>query len=330
MQLANRPNRPTENRELPSSPNSVVLATRALSKSYGRGKQRFEAVRQVSLTLHQGEVLAFLGPNGAGKTTTIKMIAGLVRPDRGQVTIAGEDPHRHAKALRNIGAVLEGNRNLYWRLTPEENLEYFGVLRQIPRKIAHRRGLELLARFGLEDKRNTPVQKLSRGMQQKVAIAVALIHNPQLLLLDEPTLGLDVEAGETVKALVRQIAAEGRAILLTTHQLDVAEELADRVAIIRRGRIIAEQTTESLLREFSDSTYHLEFEGALTAEQRQKVTKLGAAIDGSQITYAGTSENLYALLGTLHPLPLISVQRDRADLTQVFLKLVKETQDAAS
>lgn len=330
MQLANRPNRPTENRELPSSLNSVVLATRDLSKSYGRSKQRFEAVRQVSLTLHQGEVLAFLGPNGAGKTTTIKMIAGLVRPDRGQVTIAGEDPHCHAKALRNIGAVLEGNRNLYWRLTPEENLEYFGVLRQIPRKIAHRRGLELLARFGLEDKRDTPVQKLSRGMQQKVAIAVALIHNPQLLLLDEPTLGLDVEAGETVKALVRQIAAEGRAILLTTHQLDVAEELSDRVAIIRRGRIITEQSTESLLREFSDSTYHLEFEGALTAEQRQNVTKLGAAIDGSQITYAGTPENLYALLGTLHPLPLISVQRDRADLTQVFLKLVKETQDAAS
>ena len=327
MQLANRP---TAERIADNTLEKVVLAAEGLTKTYGRGKQRFEAVRHVSLTLHQGEVLAFLGPNGAGKTTTIKMIAGLVRPDQGSVTIAGENPHRHARALRNVGAVLEGNRNLYWRLTPEENLEYFGVLRQVPRKVAHRRGLELLDRFELLDKRDTPVQKLSRGMQQKVAIAVALIHNPQLLLLDEPTLGLDVEAGETVKALVRQIAQEGRAILLTTHQLDVAEELSDRVAIIRRGQIIAEQTTESLLQEFSNSTYQIEIEGVLSAPQQQQVAQLGATVDSGHITYAGSAENLYALLATLQPLPILSVQRDRADLTQVFLKLVKDNQDADS
>ncbi|MGF1460157.1 MAG: ABC transporter ATP-binding protein [Leptolyngbyaceae cyanobacterium] len=325
MKLANRP---SNNPAVSTTAEPIILATQALTKGYGRGKQRFEAVKQVSLTLHQGEVLAFLGPNGAGKTTTIKMIAGLVRPDRGQVLVAGQDPHRQARALKNIGAVLEGNRNLYWRLTPEENLEYFGVLRQVPRKVAHRRGLELLARFGLEEKRNTPVQKLSRGMQQKVAIAVALIHNPQLLLLDEPTLGLDVEAGETVKALVRQIAREGRAILLTTHQLDVAEELSDRVAIIRRGQIIAEQSTESLLREFSGSTYHLEVDGDITADRVQQIVRLGGSVDGRHVTYAGPNEKLYALLATLRPLPLIAVQRDRADLTQVFLKLVKGTQDA--
>ena len=327
MQLANRPAAD----RLPTIPQeSIVLSTQGLSKVYGRGKQRFEAVRHVSLTLHRGEVLAFLGPNGAGKTTTIKMIAGLVSPDRGQVTVVGEDPHRHARALRHIGAVLEGNRNLYWRLTPEENLEYFGVVRQVPRKVAQRRGLELRDRFELLDKRDTPVQKLSRGMQQKVAIAVALIHDPQLLLLDEPTLGLDVEAGETVKALVREIAQEGRAILLTTHQLDVAEELSDRVAIIRRGQIIAEQSTESLLQEFSDSTYQIEVEDTLASEQHQQVSRLGAIVEGSHITYAGTAENLYALLAVLQPLPILSVQRDRADLTQVFLKLVKDTQDADS
>jgi ABC-2 type transport system ATP-binding protein len=258
------------------------------------------------------------------------MIAGLVRPNRGQVTVAGEDPHRHPRALRHIGAVLEGNRNLYWRLTPEENLEYFGVLRHVPRKLAQRRGLDLLTQFGLEDKRDTPVQNLSRGMQQKVAIAVALIHNPQLLLLDEPTLGLDVEASETVKTLVRQIAQAGRAILLTTHQLDVAEELSDRVAIIRRGRIIAEQTTEALLQEFSGSTYHLEVDGTLSPVQHQAVTGLGATVQGSKITYAGTPASLYGLLGLLSPLPLVSVHRDRADLTQVFLKLVKDSQEPPS
>ncbi len=321
--------RPSRDRaeELPES-EAIVLATRDLSKNYGQGKRRFEAVRKVSLTLRQGEVLAFLGPNGAGKTTTIKMIAGLVRPDGGHVSILGADPHRHARALRHIGAVLEGNRNLYWRLTPEENLEYFGVLRQVPRSIARRRGAELLAQFGLEEKRKTPVQNLSRGMQQKVAIAVALIHQPQLLLLDEPTLGLDVEAGEMVKALVRQIAAAGCAILLTTHQLDVAEELSDRVAIIRRGRIIAEKSTQALLKEFSGSTYHLEVEGTLTPAQAQRVADLGATVTGpSTLTFAGETAGLYALLAALQPLPLISVQRDRADLTQVFLKLVKESED---
>ncbi len=319
--------RPLSRREVQAPHHPVVLSTRNLAKSYGRGKRRFVAVRGLSLTLHLGEVLAFLGPNGAGKTTTIKMIAGLVRPDQGQVSVLGEDPHRKAKALRQIGAVLEGNRNLYWRLTPEENLEYFGVLRRVPRKVARRRGMELLERFGLQEKRRTPVQKLSRGMQQKVAIAVSLIHNPQLLLLDEPTLGLDVEASETVKQLVRQIASEGCAILLTTHQLDVAEELSDRVAIIRQGRIITEQPTQALLQEFSGSTYHIEVDGALTPDQRRAITALGGDVQDTRIGFAGSPEALYSLLAVLKPLPILSVQRDRADLTQVFLKLVQDTQE---
>ncbi|WP_008308303.1 ABC transporter ATP-binding protein [Leptolyngbya sp. PCC 6406] len=311
----------------PIPPSSVdpdwVLVAHELTKFYGRGSQRFEAVRQVSLNLQQGSVLAFLGPNGAGKTTTIKMVAGLVRPDRGWVRIVGEDPHRHAAALRHVGAVLEGNRNLYWRLTPEENLEYFGVLRGLSRRLARQRGAVLLQRFELETKAKIPVQKLSRGMQQKLAIAVALIHSPQLLLLDEPTLGLDVEASQTVKALVREIAAEGRAVILTTHQLDVAEELSDRVAIIRQGHIITEEPTADLIRQFSGSTYHLAVEGVVPVQQQQAIAKLGGTVTGSDITFAGSATALYDLLAALRPLPILSVQRDRADLTQVFLKLMQ-------
>jgi ABC-2 type transport system ATP-binding protein len=310
---------------------AIVLATSQLSKAYGRGSRRFEAVRQVSLTVREGSVLAFLGPNGAGKTTTIKMIAGLVRPDRGWVRICDRDPHRDVGALKHIGAVLEGNRNLYWRLTPLENLEYFGVLRQVPRRQARRRGAELLEQFGLQDKGHTPVQKLSRGMQQKLAIAVALVHEPRLLLLDEPTLGLDVEASQTVKSLVRQIAAEGRAILLTTHQLDVAEELSDRVAIIRKGRIIAEEPTQALLRQFSSATYRVQVEGSVEGMQQSEIASHGGTViptaEGATITFAGSSEQLYTLLEQLRPLPIFSVQRDRADLTRVFLKLVNETQE---
>lgn len=209
-----------------------ALEVENLRKTYRYGAALVEAVRSVSLTLTAGEVLAFLGPNGAGKTTTIKMIAGLIRPDAGRVRIAGLDPHRNPQALRLLGAVLEGNRNLYWRLTPEENLEYFGVLKGLSCREARWRGRVLLERFELTSKRRTTVQTLSRGMQQKLALAVALVQQPKLLLLDEPTLGLDVEATQNVKALVKAIASEGCAILLTTHQLDIAEELSDRVAII--------------------------------------------------------------------------------------------------
>jgi len=310
----------------------LALESDGLCKSYGRRKSRFEAVRGVSLKIAPGEVLAFLGPNGAGKTTTIKMIAGLIRPDKGWVRIAGRDPHREPQALRGVGAVLEGNRNLYWRLTPLENLEYFGVLRGMSRKRVRSRGLELLDAFGLLDKRKEPVQKLSRGMQQKIAIAVALIHQPKLLLLDEPTLGLDVEAGETVKKLVRQVAASGCAILLTTHQLNVAEELSDRVAIIRAGQIVAEQTTEDLIRQFSQgAAYRIEFEGELDEARRQAIAALGATVTDQFIHYlpmvtaseTSPSVALYKLLHILEPLPLLEVRQDRPDLTDVFLQLVQ-------
>ncbi|NJM57303.1 MAG: ABC transporter ATP-binding protein, partial [Synechococcales cyanobacterium RU_4_20] len=161
-----------------------ILEAQGLCKTYRRGQQVVEAVRGVDLAIAPGQILAFSAER-AGKATTIKMIAGLIRPDAGTVAIAGRDPHREPDAVRQLGAVLEGNRNLYWRLTPMENLEYFGVLRGLTRQAARRQGRQLLERFELTGKRDAAVQNLSRGMQQKVAIAVALVHQPQLLLLDE-------------------------------------------------------------------------------------------------------------------------------------------------
>ncbi len=295
-----------------------------LRKTYRSGGKVLEAVRSVSLSLVAGEVLAFLGPNGAGKTTTIKMIAGLIRPDAGQVRIAGIDPHRNPQALRMLGAVLEGNRNLYWRLTPEENIEYFGVLKGLSHREARRRGRVLLERFDLLAKRRATVQALSRGMQQKLAIAVALIHQPKLLLLDEPTLGLDVEATQNVKALVKAIAAEGCAILLTTHQLDIAEELSDRVAIIQKGEIIAASTTRDLIRQFSGTAYMIAVEGEIDPARVKALERLGAEVQAERVVYMGSPEGLYQVFEILRPLPLIQVKQDFADLTEIFLKLVRE------
>jgi ABC-2 type transport system ATP-binding protein len=195
-------------------------------------------------------------------------------------------------------------------------------LRGLSRQEARRRGRELLERFELSHKRQSVVQQLSRGMQQKVAIAVALVHDPKLLLLDEPTLGLDVEATETVKRLVREVAAEGRAILLTTHQLDVAEELSDRVAIINQGSIVTEKPTSDLIAQFSGSTYRIELEVRLDEERVAKLDGLGVEAAGMEI-HLGDPDLLYPVLNILQPLPIVKVEKDRANLTDVFLQVVR-------
>ena len=295
-----------------------------LKKSFSRNKQIVTAVKDVSLTIEPGEILAFLGPNGAGKTTSIKMMAGLIQPDAGSVRIMGKDPHRNAAALQNLGAVLEGNRNLYWRLTPEENLEYFGVLKGLTRREARLSGKELLTRFNLLAKRRTPVQQLSRGMQQKLAFAVALVHRPQLLLLDEPTLGLDVEATEDVKILVREIAAAGCAILLTTHQLQIAEILSDRIAIIQKGEILAEAPTQKLIQQFSGTTYKIEMQAALDEARILELEKIGLEIEARRIIYVDRTELLYKAFTILQSLPIQAVLKEQANLTEIFLQIVKQ------
>jgi ABC-2 type transport system ATP-binding protein len=304
-----------------------VLEIDALTKTFRSQGKTVEAVRAVSLTLRGGEILAFLGPNGAGKTTTIKMIAGLIRPDSGSVRVLGRDPHRDSDALREIGSVLEGNRNIYWRLSPEENIEYFGVLKKMPRRLARRRSLELLREFGLEEKLGVVTQKLSRGMQQQVALAVALIHEPKLLLLDEPTLGLDVGASERMKRMIRRISERGQSVLLSTHQLTVAEELADRVAIINRGQIVTEEATSELIRRFSGEAYRVELGPHVNGFDRDRLAALGASIDGSGIEYQGDAEGLYRVLDLLRPTPIVRVEKVEASLTDVFLQLTGAAPD---
>ena len=302
----------------------LALEAYNLKKIYRYNNQIVEAVKNVSLNIASGEVMAFLGPNGAGKTTSIKMMAGLIKPDLGWTKISGINPHKNPNALEKLGAVLEGNRNVYWRLTPQENLEYFGVLKGLTHSQARKSGIALLERFGLQNKRRTAVQQLSRGMQQKLAFAVALVHQPEILLLDEPTLGLDVEATEDVKVLVREIAASGCAILLTTHQLDIAEQLADNIAIIQKGEIITELPTDELIRKFSGKTYKIEMESILDEVRIIELEKMGIEVKERRTIYVSQPEFIYKVFRILEPLQLKVVEKSEADLTQIFLKLVKE------
>jgi len=306
-----------------------VLTVDGLSKRFHSRTGPVEAVSDVSFALAPGEVLGFLGPNGAGKTTTIKMVAGLVRPDRGSVRV-GDHPAATAGAQRQIGAVLEGSRNLYWRMTPVENLVYWGMMRGLGAADARRRGLALLDRVGLADKAHNTLQTLSRGMQQKAALSVALIHRPSLLLLDEPTLGLDWHSGQDIQAMVRELRAEGTAILLTTHQLDVAEALSDRVAIVRAGRLVLQGETAAVLARFSRPVVRVALATEASADQMEQLTALGAQFeDGARdrFAYAGGGGEPTGLLDMLHRvggLHVESITRDRASLSHVFERVVDD------
>lgn len=221
-----------------SATRPVAFELTGLSKVYHRGKgTEVRAVDDLSLSVPVGQVVGLLGPNGAGKTTTIKMMCGLVTPTEGRVHLNGYDVARERPmAVRQVGAVLEGARNVYWSLSAWQNLLYFGRLKGLSRKSIVPRAESLLRSLDLWKQRHQAVSGYSRGMQQKVAIAAALITDPPILLLDEPTIGLDVQTARTVKDWIATLAHEqGKTIVLTTHQLALAQELSDRVAIIHRG-----------------------------------------------------------------------------------------------
>ncbi|HMN71467.1 MAG TPA: ABC transporter ATP-binding protein [Rhodoblastus sp.] len=214
---------------------SPALRLQALSKSFGK-----PAVDRLDLTIRAGEFYALLGPNGAGKTTTLRMVAGLLPPDSGAISIFGIDALRDPVAAKRVTAWLPDEPMLYDKLSPLEYLEFVAGLWGVPPEIAEPRAGELLATLGLADNARSRCEGFSRGMKQKVALAGALIHDPKLLMLDEPLTGLDAQAARLVKDLLRERTRHGCAVILTTHILEVAERLADRIGIIQHGRLVAE------------------------------------------------------------------------------------------
>ncbi len=212
----------------------------------------FAAVDGVDLSIQRGEVFGLLGPNGAGKSTTIRMLCTLLEPTSGTARVNGFDIVKQSKQVRqSLGTVLAGERSIYWKLTARENLEYFAALFHIPSEIAHRRVAELLERMELTNRANDLVEKYSTGMKQRVAIARALLAQPPILLLDEPTLGLDPQAARRVRELVKELQAEGHTILLTTHYMEEADQLSDRIGIIDQGKVIALGTPAELKRQIA-------------------------------------------------------------------------------
>jgi ABC-2 type transport system ATP-binding protein len=219
-----------------------LIQTRNLVKRYGDAL----AVNDVSFDVHGGEVFGFLGPNGAGKTTTIKMIVGLLRPTSGGVRVAGYDVASEPLGAKAASGYVPDTPNLYAKLSARELLRFVADLYGLDRgQVAHRID-ELLRMFDLVAAGDDTIDSYSHGMQQKVSLAAALIHDPRVLVLDEPTVGLDPRSARLIKDILRQMADRGSAIMLSTHILEIAERMCDRVGIINRGALIAVGTMDEL------------------------------------------------------------------------------------
>ncbi len=219
-----------------------AIEVRNVSKSYGK----LLAVDHVDFQVPEGEIFGFLGPNGAGKSTLIKMLISLLAPDEGQAFVCGYDVDRQPyDAKRQFGVVPEES-NVYTELSTWENLMFTAQIYRIPAKERKQRIELLLELFGLQGKKNDRVFTLSKGMRQRLSLAMALIHEPKVLFLDEPILGLDVQSAQMIKARLRELNEKGTTIFFTTHQIEMADDLCQRVAIINHGQIAAIETPDNL------------------------------------------------------------------------------------
>src|SRR5512140_1249734 len=219
-----------------------LIETRNLVKRYGDKV----AVNNVSFEVYGGEVFGFLGPNGAGKTTTIKMIVGLLQPTSGTVHVAGYDVQTQSRLAKASSGYVPDTPNLYAKLTGRELLRFVGDLYDLDRKQSARRMEELLRMFELTSAADDTVDSYSHGMQQKTSLAAALMHDPRVLVLDEPTVGLDPKSARLIKDILRQLADRGAAVFLSTHILEIAERMCDRIGIINKGELVAVGTMDEL------------------------------------------------------------------------------------
>ena len=219
-----------------------LIETQHLVKRYGEKP----AVDDVSLGVRPGEIFGFLGPNGAGKTTTIRMIVGLLKPSSGTVRVAGFDVQAEPIRAKAATGYVPDEPNLYAKLSARELLRFIGDLYGLDRVQVARRSEELLRMFELAEAADDTIDSYSHGMRQKTALAAALVHDPKVLMLDEPTVGLDPRSARMIKDILHQMAERGAAVFLSTHILEIAEHMCDRIGIIDHGKLIAIGTMDEL------------------------------------------------------------------------------------
>ena len=225
---------------------SNIIEVRDLKKYFGKGEKLVKAVDGISLEIQENEIFGFLGPNGAGKTTSLRMIVGLLKPDSGKITIMGQDPYKNGKDLKRMLGIIPQSLTFYDDLTVEENLKFLAKIYDIPNKIADPRITSLITQVGLEDKRKVLTRNLSGGLKRRLNLILGFVHDPQIILLDEPTPGLDPQSRVVVWDFIKNLPNEGKTVILTTHYMEEADRLSNRVAIIDHGKILVHDTPRKL------------------------------------------------------------------------------------
>lgn len=301
-----------------------MIVTEDLSKAF----DDFLAVDGVSIKVHAGEVLALLGPNGAGKTTTVRMLTSILKPTSGWARVAGFDVVSEAEKVRAAVGILTEQHGLYARMPADEYLDFFGQLYGIHPSTRQKRVDELLERFGLVKVRHQRIGEYSKGMRQKLALARALLHDPPVLLMDEPTSAMDPESARLVRDSIRDLRSADRAIVICTHNLAEAEELADQIAIIRLGRIIVQGSPTALKQNLlGPAEYEIQLGAALNGREPHFP-------DGVTITARGadwlryqanqpkqTNPKLLRLLLDQN-IPVVSLREIPGSLEQVYLRAI--------
>lgn len=303
-----------------------IVRVKELVKTY----RDLTAVDRISFDVRRGEILGILGPNGSGKTTTLKSILGLIEFDSGQVLVNGLSIRENrSRILESTGAVLEGARNTYWYLSPRENLTYFAGIRGLSRKAVAERIDFLLESLDLKGVQDKELREFSSGMKQKCSLACAFVHDPELLLLDEPTLGLDVETGRLIRDWLQAIVREeGKTILITSHDMDFIESVCHRVLIIRKGRIVSHETVASLREKFAGSYFMMELDRTPPPGLIERLRPMGGAShEGSSLRVELHSLDdlipmLQAVSGT--GARILDFRTVESDLEDIFLEMIRE------
>jgi ABC-2 type transport system ATP-binding protein len=308
---------------------------RTTTGTFRRRAKDVEAVRGVSFEVGEGELFGLLGPNGAGKTTTIKMLITLLIPTSGSARVLGYDVVADAREVRRrIGYVFGGDRGVYERLSALDNLRYFAELYGVPAREQRRRIAELLDLVGLAGREKERVEGYSRGMRQRLHVARGLLHDPPVLFLDEPTLGLDPVGARELRATIATLAAAGKTVLLTTHYMFEADALCDRIAVIAQGKIVAEGSPSDLKARVADGRV-VEIEVYGTAEEAVERLRVvegvrGVAVEEREqaqvlvVQVAGEREVTHALLGRLEGASVGRVSSREPTLEDAYVALVTQ------
>jgi ABC-2 type transport system ATP-binding protein len=305
--------------------NNKVIEVSGLRKRFGN----VTAVNRITFSVNEGEIFGFLGPNGAGKTTTIRMLTGLLAPDSGDAFIDGVNIKKNPiKAKMKMGVIPEMG-NIYVDLTAQQNVVLAGRFYGLPKRELKTRANTLLEQFGLYDRKDAIVRTFSKGMKQRVNIASAIVHNPEILFLDEPTSGLDVQSQRLIRNIINQMNQEGSTVFLTTHNIEEANQLCTRVAIINKGKIVVIDRPERLRRTFETTqSVEISFDKSIDdslIEKSNLVNKTQKLGDKWKL-YTNNPDKLVKYLAKFardRDLTIVSIEICRASLEDAFVQFTE-------